>query len=85
LRPATEEGETMGDELVFHFEAVYASPDAVRESRMGEPLTLDAALELMCSDEERYDWQRRLVAMDPGEKLYGMAADGSEHTIERVV
>ena len=84
-RPATEEGETMGDEPVFHFEVVYDSPDAVREIRTEERLTLDAALELMFSDEERYDWQRRLVAMDPGEKLYGMAADGAEHTIERVV
>ena len=75
----------MGDEPVFCFEAVYDSPDAVRETRTEERLTLDAALELMFSDEERYDWQRRLVAMEPGEKLYGMAADGSGHTIKRVV
>lgn len=74
----------MGDEPVFHFEAVYGSPDAVRQIRTEEPLPLDAALELMFSDEERYDWQRRLVAMEPGEKLYAMAADGSGHTIERV-
>jgi hypothetical protein len=74
----------MGDEPVFYFEAVYDSPDAVRHIRTEEPLPLDAALELMFSGEERNDWQRRLVAMEPGEKIYATAADGSGHSIKRV-
>lgn len=85
LGPCDREGETMGDVRVFRFEAIDDSLDAVREIRTEESLTLDAALELMFSAEERYDWQRRLIAMEPGEKLYGMAADGSGHTIKRVV